>query len=98
MLLHRQLTIQLLGPIVLALVTLRHLLTLALVVKLAQTVRELIPSVILAPGTMPTQVDVEATIPHHGLQLLLAAPVEVEPGVKVRLRLPQQEMVGAPMI
>ena len=76
MLLHRQLTIQLLGPIVLALVTLRHLLTLALVVKLAQTVRELIPSVILAPGTMPTQVDVETTIPHHGLQLLLAALVE----------------------
>ena len=95
-LLRQQLSIQLLGPIVLTLVTLRHLLTLALVVKLAQTVRELIPSETLAPGTMPTQLGVETTIPDHGPQLLLAAPVEGE--TTVRVRLPQLEMVGAPMI
>jgi len=45
----------------------------------APMVAELTPSVILAPGTMPTQVDVETTIPHHGLQLLLAALVEEVP-------------------
>ena len=42
----------------------------------APMVAELTPSVILALGTMPTQVDVETTIPHHGLQQLLAALVE----------------------
>tara|TARA_B110000285_G_scaffold13295_1_gene13165 strand:- start:218 stop:484 length:267 start_codon:yes stop_codon:yes gene_type:complete len=64
--------------------------------ELAQTVRELIPSETLAPGTMPTQLGVETTIPDHGPQLLLAAPVEGE--TTVRVRLPQLEMVGAPMI
>jgi hypothetical protein len=67
-----------------------------LALELAQTVRELIPSETLVPGTMPTQVDVETTIPDHGPQLLLAAPVEVE--TTARGRLPQLEMVGAPMI
>ena len=63
----------------------------------APIVAELTPSVILAPGTMPTQVVAETTIPDHRPQLLHAALVEVVMRFKL---LPQLllQMTHAPMV